>query len=108
VGLRVEVAADDAARARGLMFRKSVPDGTGMLFVYEEDQIFSFWMKDTQVALSIAFIASDGRIAEIHDMRPYSLASVTSSRSLRYALEVPAGWFSRAGVAVGDVVRGID
>jgi uncharacterized membrane protein (UPF0127 family) len=73
-----------------------------MLFVFERDQILSFWMKNTYIPLSIAFIAGDGRIAEIHDMEPLSLASVRSSRSCRYALEVPLGWFARAKINVGD------
>jgi uncharacterized membrane protein (UPF0127 family) len=73
-----------------------------MVFAYRQDQQMHFWMKDTPHALSIAFIASDGSIREIYDMKPYSLDVISSERSVRYALEVPAGWFSRAGIAVGD------
>lgn len=86
------------------MFRDQLSDGRGMIFVFERDEILSFWMKDTRIPLSIAFIASDGRILEIRDMEPFSLASVSSSRSCRYALETPKGWFERAGAAVGDKV----
>jgi hypothetical protein len=102
VSVRAEIAVTNAERARGLMYRESVPDGEGMLFVFEVDQKPAFWMKNTEVPLSIAFIRADGRIAEIRDLSPYSLDPVQSERSVRYALEVPRGWFARAGIAVGD------
>ena len=103
--LKAEIARTQEERALGLMHRKKLPDGEGMLFVYERDDVLSFWMKNTLVPLSIAFIASDGRIIEIKDMYPLDTSSVVSSRSVRYALEVPQGWFSRAGIKSGDVVR---
>ncbi|MDE5897649.1 MAG: DUF192 domain-containing protein [Treponemataceae bacterium] len=97
-----ELARTAAERERGFMGRKSIPDGTGMLFLFDEDRILSFWMKDTPSPLSIAFISSDGRIRDIFDMTPFSLADVTSTVSVRYALEVPQGWFRREGVRAGD------
>ena len=97
-----EIARTEAQQQQGLMYRKELKDGEGMLFVHERDQMLSFWMKNTFVPLSIAFIAQDGRILEIYDMEPESLASVRSSRSARYALEVPQGWFGRAGIGIGD------
>jgi uncharacterized membrane protein (UPF0127 family) len=103
--VNAEIARSQEERNQGLMHRKKVPEGEGMLFIFERDEVLSFWMKNTLVPLSIAFIASDGRIIEIKDMRPGDLNSVNSSRSLRYALEVPQGWFSRAGVRPGDVIR---
>jgi uncharacterized membrane protein (UPF0127 family) len=104
--MRVEFARTAEERARGLMYRKRLPDGEGMLFIFERDEALSFWMKHTLIPLSIAFIASDGRIVEIKDMRaPGDLTPVRSSRSVRYALEVPQGWFARAGVQAGDVMR---
>jgi uncharacterized membrane protein (UPF0127 family) len=103
--LRVEVARSEDERAKGLMFRQELPDGEAMLFVFDRDQILSFWMKNTLIPLSIAYIAWDGRILEIHDMRPHNLSPVSSSRSARYALETPQGWFERAGVRPGDVLR---
>jgi uncharacterized membrane protein (UPF0127 family) len=75
-----------------------------MFFVFETDRILSFWMKDTLIPLSIAFIAYDGRILEIHDMEARSLRAVQSARSARYALEVPQGWFARGGIGAGDTV----
>ena len=102
--ITAELARTDEERAKGLMFRTNLPEGEGMLFIFERDQLMSFWMKNTQIPLSIAFIASDGRILEIKDMTPNDLSSVKSSRSARYALEVPQGWFNRANVKAGDVV----
>lgn len=100
--IKVEIARTEAERSRGLMYRKNLSDGEGMLFIFERDDVLSFWMKNTLIPLSIAFIASDGRILEIRNMQPHDLNSIKSSRSVRYALEVPQGWFSRAGVRVGD------
>jgi uncharacterized membrane protein (UPF0127 family) len=102
VPLSAEIAVTPEEQAAGLMNRKSLPDGKGMLFVYTRDELRSFWMKNTLIPLSIAFIAYDGRILEIRDMKPRDLTPVRSTRHVRYALEVPQGWFSRAGIAVGD------
>jgi uncharacterized membrane protein (UPF0127 family) len=102
VQIQVEIARTEAERSRGLMYRTSLPDGKGMLFVFERDQILSFWMKDTLIPLSIAFISYDGRILEMYDMLPRDLSPIHSSRSVRYALEVPRGWFERAGIQAGD------
>ena len=101
----MEIARTDEERAKGLMYRKQLPDGEGMLFVFDRDQQLSFWMKNTVIPLSIAFIASDGHIIEIKDMQPNDLNSVKSSRSVRYALEVPQGWFGRVNVNAGDTVK---
>jgi uncharacterized membrane protein (UPF0127 family) len=105
VEITVEIARTEEERAQGLMHRKKLPDGEGMIFIYDRDQQMSFWMKNTVIPLSIAFIASDGRIIEIKDMRPLDLNSVKSSRSVRYALEAPQGWFGRAGIKPGDVAN---
>ena len=83
------------------MFRKSLDDGKGMLFVFDRDEQLAFWMKNTSIPLSLAYIASDGTIRQIVDLEPQSLATVQAERSVRYALEVPRGWFDRAGVRVG-------
>ena len=104
VSVEVELAQTDEQRSTGLMYRTSLEDGKGMLFVFSEDQVLSFWMKNTLIPLSIAYIAYDGTIADIRDMHPNNTSTVTSSRSVRYALEVPQGWFDRAGIKVGDKV----
>lgn len=102
VSIEAELAATEAQREAGLMFRKSLPAGKGMLFVFESDQILSFWMRNTTLPLSIAYISSDGTIRDIRDLEPLSEAGISSSRSVRYALEVPRGWFASVGIKVGD------
>lgn len=86
------------------MERKNIPAGTGMVFIFERDQILNFWMKNTPTPLSIAYIDSRGTIRDIFDMTPFSLSSVTSTVSVRYALEVPQGWFAKNGIKPGDRV----
>jgi len=103
--VKAEIARTSEERAQGLMFRRNLPDGEGMLFIFERDELLSFWMKNTYIPLSIAYIAYDGRIIDIKDMYPHDETPVTSSRSVRYALEVPQGWFLRAGVQEGDFVK---
>ena len=102
VSLLAELAQTDAQRATGLMFRPRLPDGEGMLFVFEREERLSFWMQNTLIPLSIAFISAAGVINEIKDMQPLDLSAVPSARPARYALEVPQGWFDRAGVRAGD------
>ena len=104
VSVRAEMARTDAERSRGFMKRKRIPDGTGMLFVFAKDEVLSFWMMNTPHPLSIAYIDSGGRIRDIYDMMPYSLAPVKSTVSVRYALEVPQGWFDRVNIKVGDTL----
>lgn len=103
--ITVEIARTEEERAQGLMNRKELPDGNGMIFIFDRDQQLSFWMKNTLIPLSIAFIASDGRIVEIKDMQPLDLNSVKSSRSVRYALEMPQGWFERHEIRSGDTLN---
>lgn len=102
VELLVELARTPEEQQAGLMHRETLADGQGMLFVYESDRRMAFWMKNTLIPLSIAFIGADGVIREIRDMEPRSEATVEATRYARYALEVPQGWFGRAGLAVGD------
>ncbi|MCR4578910.1 MAG: DUF192 domain-containing protein [Treponema sp.] len=108
-GKEIEVLAEIAKkpedRTKGYMERKKIPEGTGMIFIFEQDQILSFWMKNTPHPLSIAYIDSTGKIRDIFDMKPYSLAPVLSTSSVRYALEVPQGWFKKNGIAVGDTIE---
>jgi uncharacterized membrane protein (UPF0127 family) len=107
VTLSVECAVTDSERAKGLMWRSVMNDGEGMLFVYDRDLQMSFWMKNTLIPLSIAFVSSRGEILEIRDMEPQDTRPVRSQRSCRYALEVPRGWFARAGIQPGDMVTGL-
>ena len=104
VVINTEIARSEEQKRQGLMHRTELKDGEGMIFIYEWDQILSFWMMNTLIPLSIAFISHEGRILEISDMEPGDLNPVRSSRSARYALEVPQGWFERAGIEIGDKI----
>jgi uncharacterized membrane protein (UPF0127 family) len=103
--LTAEVARTPEQRRQGLMNRKTLGKDRAMLFVFEKDQKLSFWMKDTSIPLSIAYIAKDGTIKEIHRMRPYSEKAVKSDHYVRYALEVNQGWFEKRGVEPGERVE---
>lgn len=103
----VEVAASAAERRRGLMHRESLPQDHGMLFIFPEEAMRTFWMKDTPLPLSIAFADSGGRIVRITDMEPLSTRPVSSGQPARYALEMSRGWFERRGVFVGDAIQRI-
>lgn len=104
VAVVAEIADTQETRNRGFMEREQIPDGTGMLFVFERDQILRFWMKNTPHPLSIAYIDSTGKIRDIYHMTPFSMANWTSTVSVRYALEVPQGWFEKESITVGDKV----
>ncbi len=103
--LKVEVAQTAPEKAQGLMFRDNLGQEQGMLFVYEREEILSFWMKNTRIPLSIAFIDQQGRIVDIQDMEPFSLRTRVSARPAQYALEVNQGWFKKNGIDVGDSVH---
>ena len=100
----VEVARTTEQRARGFMHRRSLGEREGMLFVFDADQHLTFWMKDTLVPLSIAFLSSEGRIVQIEDMEPLSQKAVRSRQSARYALELPRGAFHEVGAVEGGSV----
>lgn len=108
VFVNAEIARKEEERSYGFMNRRNIPDGTGMLFVFETDQMLSFWMKNTPHPLSIAYIDRSGIIRDIFDMTPFSLSPVKSSRSVRYALEVPQGWFEKTGIKTGCMVKGLE
>jgi uncharacterized membrane protein (UPF0127 family) len=105
--VRLEVAADPATRARGLMGRERVPPGSGMVFLYPGDVREAFWMKDTLVPLSIAFVAADGRVVSVAEMAPCRAdpcPTYEPAGPYRYAVELAAGAFPAAGVGAGDRV----
>jgi hypothetical protein len=103
--IRVEVARTPGERAVGLMARKHLGKEEGMFFIFEEEGYHSFWMKDTLIPLSIAFIDKKGQIEKITDMKPLTLTSHSSPRPILYVLEMNKGWFSKNGIKVGDIVR---
>ena len=111
VTVRLEVAADPASRARGLMGRRKLPQGTGMVFLYPADVTEAYWMKDTLVPLSIAFVAADGRVVSVAEMTPCKAdpcPSYAPAGPYRYAVELAAGSFGDAGVGTGDKVVPVD
>ena len=102
--IKVEIADTDELRMKGLMFRESLPDDSGMLFIFPEENIRHFWMKNTSLPLSIAYVASTGIIIDIKDLQPHNLNSVPSAGPAQYAIEVNQGWFARNGVKPGDQI----
>ena len=101
----VELAISDEERSKGLMFRQTVPEGTGMLFDFKADQIVTMWMRNTHVPLDMIFIRSDGTIAHIAENTvPLSEAIVSSRFPVRGVLEVVAGTTRRLGIRPGDKV----
>ena len=103
--LFAEVVDTPEAMSRGLMYRKELAGNRGMLFVYEEERLLSFWMANTSIPLSIAFISVDGTIVDIQDMAPFDRTSHVSDAPALYALEVNQGWFRDKGIHVGDKVE---
>jgi uncharacterized membrane protein (UPF0127 family) len=105
--LTAEVAISPAQRETGLMNRFSLKPDHGMLFVFERAEPLAFWMRNTYVALSIAFISADGRILNIEDMQPQSDESHWSKGAALYALEMKKGWFADRGIVPGSTVKGL-
>jgi uncharacterized membrane protein (UPF0127 family) len=97
-----EVARTPEEREQGLMNREELADGTGMIFVFDEPQVRSFWMQNTYVALDIAFLDVSLRIVDIQQMEPESTDPHESAAPAMFALEVAKGWFAAHGVEVGD------
>jgi hypothetical protein len=97
--LAVEAACAPRQREMGMMFRQALKADEGMLFVFPRDEELTFYMKNTCVPLSIAFIRADGVIANIAQMKAYSLETHRSRTVCRFALEMPFGWFSKNGIA---------
>ncbi|AYV54923.1 DUF192 domain-containing protein [Leptospira kmetyi] len=104
--LVVEVVNTQADRAKGLMFRKSLGENEGMLFVFPEPEYLSFWMKNTWIPLSIAYFNRDRRITDIHDMKPNQTTELYhSSEKALYALEVNRGWFAKRKIGKYGVLK---
>ena len=100
--VRAEVADTPETRGQGLMFRDAVPDGTGMLFVWDTEGERSIWMQNTYVALDVAFIDRNFRIVDIQQMEPQTTDIHDGASPAMFVLEVHQGWFSEKGIAVGD------
>lgn len=104
--INAEVAMTPDQRGIGLMFRQAMPPNDGMLFVFDEPGTQCFWMKNTFIPLSIAFVGDDGRIVNIADMQPKSLDSHCSDKPVRYVLEMNQGWFAKRGIRAGAQLKG--
>lgn len=105
--IHAEVAATDAERERGLMYRKSLPKNSGMLFVFDRPARSCMWMKNTAIPLSVAFIDGDGVIVNIEEMAPFTTESHCSAGWIRYALEMNARWFDKNGLKPGNRIAGL-
>ena len=101
----VEVAKTAEERSVGLMGRTSLGKEEGMFFIFEDERIHGFWMKNTLLPLSIAFIDREGKILWIADMQPLTLSTHNPPGPILYALEMNKGWFAKNGIKVGDIVR---
>ena len=106
--IRAEVAADFSTRAQGLMYRKSLAPNAGMLFIFDANDIYCMWMKNTLIPLSVAFLDERGAIINIEDMQPHSEESHCAARPARYALEMSRGWFAQRGIKPGVQLGGLE
>jgi uncharacterized membrane protein (UPF0127 family) len=106
--IEAEVAGTTATRSQGLMLRKTMAQGAGMLFLFDQSAGHCMWMKNTLIPLSVAFIDERGQIVNIADMQPLDETTHCASRPARYALEMNQGWFKKRGIAAGTPIQGLD
>lgn len=104
--IHAQVAANHQQRAIGLMYRKEMPTSEGMLFVFEQPSSQCFWMKNTLLPLTAAFIADDGTIVNLADMKPQTTNSHCSAKPVRFVLEMNQGWFAKRGIKAGARLGG--
>jgi len=104
--IQAELAQSGAQQMTGMMFRRAMGDNEGMLFVNDDAGVRCFWMRNTLLPLTIAFIADDGTIVNLADMAPRSDDSHCSEKPVRYALEMRQGWFAKRGIKAGFKLRG--
>ncbi|WP_407919420.1 DUF192 domain-containing protein [Chitinasiproducens palmae] len=105
--IRAEVAATEADREQGLMYRKHLAPNGGMLFVFDDVAGHCFWMKNTEIPLSIAFIRDDGTVTDVDEMQAQTENNHCPTRAIRYALEMNRGWFSQHGIGPGTRIGGL-
>ncbi|AJC19239.2 DUF192 domain-containing protein [Pandoraea sputorum] len=105
--IKAEVAANEKDREQGLMYRKAMADNAGMLFVFEQSAGHCFWMKNTDLPLSIAFLADDGTIVNIEDMEPQTEDNHCPRAAVRYALEMNKGWFAKKNIKAGSKISNL-
>ena len=102
----VQIASTPDQRQTGLMFRKEMPQHEGMIFVFDQPAKQCFWMKNTLIPLSAAFVSDDGTIVNIEDMKPLVLDGHCSTQPVRYVLEMNKGWFAKKGIKAGSKLQG--
>lgn len=101
-----QVASTASQQATGLMYRTEMPQYEGMLFVFERPSVLCFWMKNTLIPLTAAFVADDGVVVNLVDMKPRTTDSHCASRPVRYVLEMNQGWFAKRGLKAGAKLTG--
>ena len=106
--IAAEVAHTQLSRSQGLMYRESLDENTGMLFVFPNSGYYSMWMKNTYIPLSVAFIDVRGVILNIAEMQPETLMSHDSAGMAKYALEMNKGWFAARKITAGTQVTGLE
>jgi len=106
--IQAEVASTTGTRSQGLMLRKSMAQGAGMLFLFDEAAAHCMWMKNTLIPLSVAFIDERGVIVNIADMQPLDETTHCATRPSRYALEMNQGWFKQRGISPGTNIQGLE
>lgn len=106
--IHAEVADSFVTRMQGLMHRESLGANDGMLFIFEDSGIQCMWMKNTLIPLSVAYIADDGSIINVEDMKPHSEDSHCAKKPVRFALEMNRGWFASKGLREGAKLRGLE
>lgn len=105
--IRAEVAASDADRQQGLMFREKMGPNEGMVFLFEGPASVCMWMKNTLIPLSVAFLDGNGKIVNIEDMQPQTTDSHCAKKPIRYALEMNQGWFRQKNLKPGSMIEGL-
>ncbi len=105
--IKAEVVATEAERQQGLMFRESMAQNEGMIFLFGAPAGVCMWMKNTLIPLSVAFIDDDGKIVNIENMKPQSLESHCAKKPVRYALEMNEGWFRQKNIKPGSTIDGL-
>ena len=104
--LQVQLAQDFEQRQIGLMWRKEMPQNEGMLFIFEQPAVQCFWMRNTYLPLTAAFVADDGTIVNLADMKPMNDSSHCSNNPVRFVLEMNQGWFAKRNIQAGYKLTG--
>lgn len=105
--IKAEVAANEAQREQGLMFREKMGQNEGMLFLFGASTSVCMWMKNTLIPLSVAFIDANGKVINIEDMEPQTTEAHCAKKPAQYALEMNRGWFKQKNIKLGSVINGL-